>query len=400
MVSGRIMGVAGAALRYAVSRSKPQMEQDMPAGIAVTNTAHTTEDIRALARKCKNITQARRLRAVALVMEGTRSRGEIAAKAGTGRQTPVDWVHRYNAGGPDGLKDGGGGRPPKLDAEQRAEVGRWVDEGPDPETAAAWTLEPVRERIRELFDVVMSVEAVRCLLRGLGFRKLSPRPVHPKADPQAQEDFRRGFSGLASAALPEGTDPSSVDVWFQDEARVGQKGMLTRVWARKGTRPRIVRDHRYGYCCLFSAICPAAGTAAGHVCDRANTVEMSRHLLDISAATPEGRHALVVLDGAGWHRSKALEVPANVSLLRLPPDGPELNPVETVLQTLKARHFANQVFATAGAVKERVGAVWQGFAGAPARIASVGHRKWARLDRDGPPRQPALPMGVWFLEMV
>lgn len=360
----------------------------MPVGIMITNTSHTADGIRQLARKCKDVTQARRLRAVAQVMEGRRSRGGIAAKAGVRRQTLRDWVRRYDAKGPDGLKDGaGGGRPAKLDAEQRAEVGRWVDEGPEPETAAAWTLELLRERIRRLFGVVMSVEGVRCLLRRLGFRKLSPRPVHPKADPQAQKDFRRGFSALAAATLPEGTDPASVDVWFQDEARVGQKGMLTRVWARKGTRPRIVRDHRYGYCYLFSAICPAAGTAAGHVCDRANTVEMNRHLLDVSAATPQGRHALVVLDGAGWHRSKALEVPANVSLLRLPPYSPELNPVETVLQTLKARHFANQVFATAGAVKERVGAVWQGFAGAPARIASVGHRTWARLDRDGPPQQ-------------
>ena len=140
----------------------------MPAGIAITNTAHTAEDIRAVARKCKDITQARRLRAIAQVMEGKRSRGEIAAKAGTGRQTLCDWVHRYNAGGPDGLKDGGGGRPPKLDAEQRAEVGRWVDEGPEPEVAAAWTLELLRERIRRLFDVVMSLEAVRCLLRWLG----------------------------------------------------------------------------------------------------------------------------------------------------------------------------------------------------------------------------------------
>ena len=167
--------------------------------------------------------------------------------------------------------------------------------------------------------------------------------------------------------------------------------MLTRVWARKGTRPRIVRDHRYGYCCLFSAICPEAGTAAGHVCDRANTVEMNRHLLDIRDATPEGRHALVVLDGAGWHRSKALEVPDSVSLLRLPPYSPELNPVETVLQTLKARHFANQVFDTAEAVKEKVGMVWKDFAEAPARIASVGRRTWAALDRNGAPQQPAQP---------
>ena len=116
--------------------------------------------------------------------------------------------------------------------------------------------------------------------------------------------------------------------------------MLTRDGARQETRPRMVRDHRYGYRCLFRAICPAAGTAAGHVCDRANAMEMNRHLLYVSAATPAGRHAR---GGSGWRYPEALEVPDSVSLLPLPPDGPELNPVETVLQTLKARHFANQV---------------------------------------------------------
>ena len=78
----------------------------------------------------------------------------------------------------------------------------------------------------------------------------------------------------------------------------------------------------------------------------------------------------MVLDGVGWHRAKALEIPPNVSLLRLPPDGPELNPVETVFQTLKTR--------SGGEGKGRRGLV--GFSEAPARIASVGRRTWARLD--------------------
>ncbi len=218
----------------------------------------------------------------------------------------------------------------------------------------------------------MSLEAVRCLVRALGFRKVSPRPLHPKADPQAQEDFRLDFSELAMSALPEGTDPASVDIWCQ-EARIGQKGMLARVWALRGSRPRVTRDHRYGYCYLFSAICPDDGAAVGHVCGRANTQEMNRHLLDIGAAVPDGRHALVVLDGAGWHRSRDLDCPENVPVLRLPPYSPEPDPVETVFRFLKARHFASQVFETAEAVTERVAEVWESFAASPDRIRSIGH---------------------------
>ncbi len=364
---------------------KSHMEEDMPAGIAITNTDHTVDDIRALARKCNDSRQSRRLRAIAHLMEGELSRGMTALRARVDRQTLCDWSNRYNAEGPDGLKDRPrSGRSSKLDASRKAEVRHWLEDGPGP-GVPAWTLGLLKERIKVVFGAVMSLEAVRCLVRALGFRKVSPRPLHPKADPQAQEDFRRNFSELAMSALPEGTDPASVDIWYEDEARIGQKGMLTRVWALRGSRPRVPRDHRYGHCYLFSAICPDDGAAVGHVCDRANTQEMNRHLLDIGAAVPDGRHALVVLDGAGWHRSRELDCPENVSVLRLPPYSPELNPVETVFQFLKARHFANQVFETAEAVTERVAEVWEGFAASPDRIRSIGHRSWARLTPDATP---------------
>ncbi len=138
------------------------------------------------------------------------------------------------------------------------------------------------------------------------------------------------------------------------------------------------RDYHYGYCYLFSAICPESGISAGHVCDKAKTDEVNRHLVDIAAAVPQGRHALVVLDGAGWHRLKSLEIPDNDSLLRLPPYSPELNPVETVFQFLKQGNFANRVFATAE-MKDRVEKVWNDFARTPGRVASPAKRSWARL---------------------
>ena len=119
--------------------------------------------------------------------------------------------------------------------------------------------------------------------------------------------------------------------------------------------------------------------AVVHICDRANTDKMNRHLLDIAASVSDGRHALVVLDGAGWHRSKALKIPASAAPLRLPPYSPELNPAETVFQFLKSRHFANQVFETADAVKEKVGAVWSDFTNSPDRIRTLGDRSWEEL---------------------
>ena len=106
---------------------------------------------------------------------------------------------------------------------------------------------------------------------------------------------------------------------------------------------------------------------------------MNRHLRDIGEAVPAGRHALIVLDGAGWHRSKDLEVPANVSLLRLPPHSPELNSAETLFSVLKHRHFANRVFESAEHVRETVEEVWNGLILDTEEIMRITARSWAVL---------------------
>ncbi len=134
-------------------------------------------------------------------------------------------------------------------------------------------------------------------------------------------------------------------------------------------------DHRDGYVYLFSAACPETGAAVGHACARANTAEMNRHLRDVSAQTPAGKHALIVLDGVGWQGSKDHEVPANVSPLRLPPYSPELNPVETLFSVLKHRHFANRVFEDAEHVRETVEEVWNRFTRKTGEIMQITARE-------------------------
>ena len=65
--------------------------------------------------------------------------------------------------------------------------------------------------------------------------------------------------------LPEGTKIEGVDIWFQDEARVGQRGTVTRTWAKKGTRPRLARQQQFEYAYIFGAVCPARDEAVGLV---------------------------------------------------------------------------------------------------------------------------------------
>ena len=108
-----------------------------------------------------------------------------------------------------------------------------------------------------------------------------------------------------------------------------------RQWARRGTRPRQPADQRSESAYLFGAICPARGTGAALALPFANTDAMQLHLDKIARTVAKGAHAVLLLDRAGWPTPPALAVPKNITMILLPSRAPELNPVETVWQSLR-----------------------------------------------------------------
>jgi transposase len=131
----------------------------------------------------------------------------------------------------------------------------------------------------------------------------------------------------------------------QDEARVGQQGTLTRVWARTGSRPSAVRHTEYEWVYLWAAAEPASGASAAMVTPTVDTALMQQFLGGLSAAPAPDEHAVLVPDNAGWHTAKALRVPANLTLLFLPAHSPELNPAERLWAYLRSHQLSNRVFA-------------------------------------------------------
>ena len=180
-------------------------------------------------------------------------------------------------------------------------------------------------------------------------------------------------------ALPPEAAGKPLEIWFQDEARVGQKGTLTRVWARRGSRPRAPRDTRYEWAYTFGAVCPERAVAAALVLPFANRAAMNLHLREISQTVSEGAHALLVVDGAGWHTSAELKVPKNISLLILPPYAPELNPVENVWQFLRQNKLAIRLFETYEDIVDACCQAWLEFINEPSTIASITKRDWANV---------------------
>ncbi len=127
-----------------------------------------------------------------------------------------------------------------------------------------------------------------------------------------------------TAAVPPEAAGRPVEIWFADEARVGQQGTLTRVWAKRGSCPRAPRDRRFEWAYLFGAICPQRSAGAAIVMPEVNVEAMNEHLAEISRRVCLGAIALLVLDGAPWHTSPQLKLPDNIVLLPLPPYSPEL----------------------------------------------------------------------------
>ncbi len=158
---------------------------------------------------------------------------------------------------------------------------------------------------------------------------------------------------------------------------MGQKTLLTRRWAKRGTRPCAPRDQRRSSAWIFGAICPAEGKGAALVMPRCNSQAMNLHLAEIAATVAPGAHAVVMLDQAGWHLAGALAVPANITLLPIPPRCPELNPVENVWQFMRDNWLSNRIFSSYENIVDHCCEAWNRLVDQPWRIMSIGMRKWA-----------------------
>ena len=181
-------------------------------------------------------------------------------------------------------------------------------------------------------------------------------------------------------ALPAAAEGKPLEIWFQDEARIGQQGTLTRIWAKRGTRPRAPRDQRYNWAYLFGAACPARAVTAAIVTPEANAAMMNLHLEVISTAVDADAHAIVLFDGAGYHRSRALRVPANITLIRLPRYAPELNSVENIWAYLRGNKLSNIVFNSYDDIVDKACEAWRFFDNNKGVIFSITHRDWANVN--------------------
>src|SRR4051794_11333022 len=207
--------------------------------------------------------------------------------------------------------------------------------------------------------------------RGRRPGRSTPRPTRRRRS-GSKRPARRGRGARARAprgagrAVVHGRGPDRPE--GPPDARLVPEG---------GARPRGVRQQGFASTYLFGAVCPERGEGVALVLPEVSTAAMDVFLAELSRAVPAGTRAALVLDGAGWHVSEDLSVPANLTLIHPPPYSPELNPVERVWEYLRDRWLSHRVLAGGyDAVVDAACAAWNALLAEPGRLRSLTNFPW------------------------
>ena len=286
----------------------------------------------------------RRVQTVVLAQQGWTAQ-DIADALGCSLKAVKNWVAQYNCGGIQALHERPrSGRPLRLDPQESPRLKQRLDAPPRPEDCVCtFRGRDVQRILEQEFGVLMSLQAVYDLLARFGYSSLLPRPQHEDANPEVQEFFKEIVVEQIDAIAGQHPD-REVRVFFEDEARFGTQGTITRVWAPKGSRPRAVRQNGREWLYVLMAVCLSTGSASALIMPELNTAVINLFLEQFARELPKGVHAVLIWDGAGYHTSGDVVVPENVSLIQLPPYSPELNPVENLWHYLRAHHWSNREY--------------------------------------------------------
>ena len=316
-------------------------------------------ELQRLERVEKNADRAKRLRIIILGIEGWTAPA-VAMAVGLTRRICQRWVRRYNEDGLSGLDDRRGHEPRlPLTPQQQEQVRQRLDAGPtDQDEVCSLRGKDVQRILAQEFNLLRSLASVYHLLHRLGYSYLRPRPRHRKADPEKQAAFLNAWPDRLHA-IAAAHPTQRLRVYVQDESRFGQQGTTTHVWAKTGSRPTAIRQTEYEYLWVLGAVCPETGHAEGLLSPQLNTKIVNEFLAQFARTIPVDEHAVMLWDGAGFHVSKQLRVPDNVTIVTLPAYSPELNPIENLWHYLKSHYWSNRAYEDYDALEEAAIDAWQ-----------------------------------------
>jgi hypothetical protein len=204
-------------------------------------------------------------------------------------------------------------------------------------------------------------------------------PRAPGGQSQGPGALQKKFPELIDAIARDHPEAERLEVWFLDEARVGQTGRVCRRWFERGMRPRGVRDLRHEAAYLFGAVCPERDAGVALVLPGVSAAAMQAMLDELSHAVAPDTHAVVLMDRAGWHAAHELEIPANLTPVFLPAYSPELNAIERVWLYLRERFLSHRLWPSYDDILDACCAAWNALVEDAGRIRSLCTLHWATV---------------------
>ena len=325
----------------------------MPKRITIA-THLTLEELENRYRQAKEPVERSHYQIIWLLASG-RPTEEVAAITSYSRNWIYELVWGYNRVGPETLGDGRHQNPgpkPKLDDVQQANLLQAL-RGPAPD-GGLWNGRKVADYLSQLIGEPIGRQQGWEYLKQMRLRLRVPRAEHQEANPEEQEAWKKKLVTVVEQVHKEHPD-ADVEVWCEDEHRVGLQPVMRRIWVEQGEQPVAVVNWEREWLWLYAFVQPQTGETYCWILPYVNTKLFSRVLKDFAQHFGVGKNKRIILplDQAVWHMSQKLQVPEGIHLLPLPPYSPELQPAER-LWPLVNEPLANEAFKTIDEVEELV----------------------------------------------
>jgi transposase len=280
---------------------------------------------------------------------------EVAAVTGYSRDWIYELVRSYNRIGVAALGDlrrhNPGGRAKLNDVQQAQLLQAMREPAPD---GGLWNGRKVSDYLLESFGISVSRQQGWVYLKQMEFRLRVPRREHQEADLEAQEEWKKKLVAEVERIQQENPD-ATVEIWAEDEHRIGLQPVTRRVWVEAGEVPTAKVNWKREWLWLYAFVQPQTGETYWWLLPYVNTELFEQVLEDFAEHFGVGKEKQVIvpLDQAGWHLSKKLKVPFGIHLLPLPAYSPELQPAER-LWPLVNEPLANKAFESIHLVEDLV----------------------------------------------
>ncbi|NEQ15515.1 MAG: IS630 family transposase [Moorea sp. SIO3E2] len=305
-------------------------------------------------RQAKTVTERSHYQILWLLAKGNKSE-EVAAVTGYSRSWIYELVRSYNHLGNEALGDlrrHNRGALPKLDDVQQANLLQAI-RGVAPD-GGLWNGRKVADYLSQLLGKPVSRQQGWKYLKQMEFRLRVPRPQHQHSDEHEQEVWKKKLRDEVNRVQMQYHD-ADVEIWCQDEHRIGLQPVMRRVWVELGETAIARVNWKREWLWLYAFVQPHSGETYWWLLPYVNTELFNRVLKDFAEHFKLGKDKRVILplDQAGWHTTDKLMVPEGIHLLHLPPYSPELQPAER-LWPLVNEPLVNQAFDSMAEVEELV----------------------------------------------